>query len=93
MIEKDLHAGAAFPAKKITRGLTVSRSAGFIFFNNRYLYRAMSDISITQKENAYMYDAQDVQSLTLEKPCQKLRVRKEGSSLTIPCTREYAKRC
>jgi hypothetical protein len=53
----------------------------------------MSDISITQEENAYMYDAQDVQSLTLEKPCQKLRVRKEGSSLIIPCTREYAERC
>ena len=43
----DIHAGAAFPAKKTTRRLTVLRSAGFIFFNNKYPYRTMSDINIS----------------------------------------------
>ena len=43
---KDIHAGAAFPAKKTTRRLTVLRSAGVIFFNKKYLYRIMSNINI-----------------------------------------------
>ena len=47
----DVHAGAAFPAKKTTRRLTLLRSEGFIFFNNKYLYRDMSDININTDRN------------------------------------------
>ena len=66
----DPQAGAAFPAKKTTRGTTFSLSAGFMLLRTRYLCKTRAiefPFRFEYRSRSHMDDSQDIESLTLSR--------------------------